>query len=68
MEDPIKPVEKKKVPCCCAVLLGVLVIVFAWWKVSWGGIALTILGVLMILREIAGQCCCADKTICPPKS
>jgi hypothetical protein len=59
--------EDKKIPCCCNVVLGVLVILFAWWKVVWGSIALTILGVVIILKELASQCCCKNKE-CKPKA
>ncbi len=58
MENTGKPEEEKQKPCCCAALLGALVIVFAWWKVSWGAIALTVLGVAMIVKELADYCCC----------
>jgi hypothetical protein len=62
MENTEKPVEEKKKPCCCCtVLLGALVIVFAWWKITWGAVALTVLGVAIILKELISQCCCADK-------
>ena len=57
--------ENKEKCCCCSATLGVLVIVFAWWKVSWAAIALTILGVLIIAKEIAKRCCCKDK-VCKP--
>lgn len=50
-----------KKPCCCSVVLGVLVIVFAWWKVSFAAIALTILGVAVIARELVSICCCKGK-------
>ena len=60
--------EDKKTPCCCcAVILGALVILFAWWKVTWGSIALTILGVAIILKEVIHQCCCQN-TECKPKT
>ncbi len=49
----------KYVPCICTTILGALVIVFAWWPVRWGAIILTIIGVLLILRGLANQCCCA---------
>ncbi|OGX10822.1 MAG: hypothetical protein A2351_00220 [Omnitrophica bacterium RIFOXYB12_FULL_50_7] len=58
--------ETKTKPCCCVALVGVLVIVFAWWPVSWGAIALTILGAIIILKELIGQCCCKSST-CKPK-
>ncbi|MFZ9011434.1 MAG: hypothetical protein ACO20W_06015 [Anaerohalosphaeraceae bacterium] len=49
-------------PCCCGILLAVLVIVFAWWDVSWANIALTVIGVLLLLKSLSGACCC--KTMC----
>jgi hypothetical protein len=49
-------------PCCCGILLGVLVIVFAWWDVSWANIALTVIGVLLVIKGLFGACCC--KTMC----
>ncbi len=44
--------------CCCGCLLGVLVIVFAWWQVSWGPIALTVLGAVIAVKGLSGFCCC----------
>jgi len=36
--------------CYCRAIMGVLVVFFAWWPVSWAAIALTVLGgVLLIL-------------------
>ena len=49
-------------PCCCGILLGVLVIVFAWWDVSWANIALTVIGILLVIKSVFGACCC--KTMC----
>ncbi len=57
--------ENKTKPCCCSAILGALVIVFAWWKVSWGAIALTILGAALILKEVIDRCCCKGK-VCKP--
>ncbi|MBI4711097.1 MAG: hypothetical protein HY767_01335 [Candidatus Omnitrophica bacterium] len=65
MENETKPEVKTK-PCCCSAFLGVLVIVFAWWQVSWGAIALTVLGVMIILKEVISRCCCSS--VCKPKS
>ena len=65
MEDTSKQETKTK-PCCCMALVGILVILFAWWKVSWGAIALTILGVVIILKEWIYRCCCS--TMCKPKA
>ncbi|MFA7001821.1 MAG: hypothetical protein WC352_06730 [Candidatus Omnitrophota bacterium] len=54
--------KSQKKPCCCGAVLGVLVIVFAWWKISWAAIALTVLGAAVIAKEIIGSCCCKDKS------
>jgi hypothetical protein len=48
--------------CWCRLVLAVLVIVFAWWDVSWANIALIILGVLLAISAVVGTCCC--KTMC----
>lgn len=64
MEENVKPETKTK-PCGCTALLGALVIVFAWWQVSWGAIALTVLGAVIMLKELAGKCCCHGST-CKP--
>jgi hypothetical protein len=58
MEEQKPPMKEEKKCCCCSALLGVLVIAFAWWKVSWGAIALTVLGVVIILKEVISKCCC----------
>lgn len=68
MENLTKPVENKRKPCCCTAFLGVLVIVFAWWKVAWGAMALTVLGILIIVKELVNSCCCSSSKACPPKS
>ncbi|MFZ9024017.1 MAG: hypothetical protein ACO3BO_04650 [Anaerohalosphaeraceae bacterium] len=52
-------------PCCCGILLAVLVIVFAWWDVSWARMALTVVGVLLVVKSLFGACCC--KTMCKKK-
>ena len=51
--------------CCCGFLLGVLVIVFAWWEVSWGAYILTVLGVVIAVKSLGGFCCC--EMICKDK-
>jgi hypothetical protein len=43
------------------LILALLVIVFAWWNVSWAAIALTIIGALLAILAITGTCCCALK-------
>ena len=45
--------------CCCRFVLAILVIVFAWWQVSWANIALTVLGALLAIMALTGGCCCA---------
>ncbi|EKD49985.1 MAG: hypothetical protein ACD_62C00691G0006 [uncultured bacterium] len=50
--------EKKFSPCFCTAILGLLVIVLAWWDFSWSGIALTIIGLLVIAKGLINQCCC----------
>ena len=52
--------ENKTMPCFCTALFGILIIVFAWWKVTWAPIALTVLGALVILKGLINKCCCAD--------
>lgn len=52
--------EKKWTPCICTIVIGILVVVFAWWNVSWGAIALTVLGALAVIHGLVGKCCCAD--------
>jgi hypothetical protein len=47
--------------CWCSALLGVAVIVFAWWHVSWAPYALTAAGAIIALKEITGLCCCKPK-------
>ena len=49
----------KWAPCWCCMLLGVLVIVFAWIDVSWGAIALTVLGAAVVVRGLINNCCCS---------
>ena len=49
--------------CYCGFGLAVLVIVFAWLPVSWDSIALTILGVLLAGKALAGTCCCTGKDV-----
>jgi len=65
MEDQPKQEMGKKPCCCCAILLGGLVILFAWWKVTWGAIALTVLGIVIILKELISRCVCSS--VCKPK-
>ena len=44
--------------CWCCALLGIFVIVLAWWHVSWAPYALTAAGAIIALKEITGFCCC----------
>jgi tetrahydromethanopterin S-methyltransferase subunit E len=53
--------ENKWRPCFCGMALGILVIVFAWWKVSFAPIALTVVGGLVILHGLINKCCCRSK-------
>ena len=46
--------------CWCGAVLAILVIVFAWVDASWASIVLTILGVLLLTKGLAGKCCCAE--------
>ena len=64
MENDVKMEAKKT--CCCTATIGLLVIVFAWWKVGWGSIALTILGAAIILKQLT-NCCCRG-SVCKPKA
>jgi len=47
--------------CWCRFVLAVLVIAFAWWRVSWASIALTVLGGLLAVLALVGTCCCTSK-------
>ena len=48
--------------CLCRFILAALVIVFAWWHVSWGNIALTIIGALLAIMALKSDfCCCTSK-------
>jgi len=49
---------KKWAPCYCTIILGIAVIVFTWWHLSWAPIALTVAGALIVLKGIVGKCCC----------
>lgn len=48
-------------PCWCKVILGLLVVVFAWLQVDWSAIALTVLGALIAILSLTGTCCCMGK-------
>lgn len=47
--------------CLCRFILAALVIVFAWWQVSWGNIALTIIGALLVILALKRDFCCMAK-------
>ena len=48
-------------PCWCGLVLGILVVVFAWWQVDWGYLALTIIGIIVAIKSCMGKCCCEAK-------
>jgi hypothetical protein len=64
MEETTKQGTEKS--CYCAAVIGAVVIVLAWWHVSWGPIVLTILGVMLIIKDVRGKCGCAS--FCKPKT
>ena len=64
MEDTTKQEAKKS--CYCTAVIGVAVIVLAWWQPSWGALALTVLGAILIIKDIKGKCGCA--MFCKPKT
>lgn len=43
--------------CFCRLILAILVIVFAWWTVSWAPVVLTIIGILLAILTLTGFCC-----------
>jgi len=48
--------------CFCRLILALLVIVFAWWNVSWAPIALTVIGAILALMALKyNTCCCKAK-------
>ena len=53
--------------CFCKIVLGALVIVFAWWTVSWANIALTVIGAIIVIMSFWGGCCCKGKCECEKK-
>ncbi len=49
--------------CYCRFILALLVILFAWWNVSWAAIALTVIGVILAIMALwCNKCYC-----CKPK-
>ena len=65
MEDTTKQETKKS--CYCTAVFGALVIALAWWQPSWEAIALTVLGVILILRDLKSSCPCTS-WFCKPKA
>ena len=53
--------EEKMAVCYCRFVFAVLVIVFAWWHVSWAPIALTVLGALLAILALKRDWCCRAK-------
>ena len=47
--------------CFCRLILALLVIVFAWWNVSWAAIALTVIGAILAIMALSGNKCCCQK-------
>ena len=44
----------------CTIIMGVLVIVLAWWKVGWAAIVLTVIGALLIIHGFMNKCRCGE--------
>ncbi len=38
--------------CYCRFILALLVIVFAWWNVTWAPIALTVIGAILAIMAL----------------
>jgi len=53
--------EEKMAACYCRFIFAILVIVFAWWHVSWAPIALTVLGVVLAILALKRDWCCRAK-------
>jgi len=48
--------------CYCRLILALLVIVFAWWNVSWAPITLTVIGAILAIMALKyDTCCCCKK-------
>jgi hypothetical protein len=47
--------------CFCRLILAALVILFAWVSASWSSIALTVVGVLLIILALKKDFCCTTK-------
>ncbi len=48
--------------CYCRLILALLVIVFAWWNVSWAPIALTVIGAILAIGALKHDTCCCCKS------
>jgi hypothetical protein len=48
--------------CYCRLILALLVIVFAWWNVSWAPIALTVIGTILAMMALKNNTCCCCKS------
>jgi hypothetical protein len=48
--------------CYCRLILALLVIVFAWWNVSWAPIALTVIGATLAMMALKNNTCCCCKS------
>lgn len=46
--------------CFCRLILALSVIVFAWWSISWAPIALTVIGVILVILSLNTNSCCCD--------
>ena len=44
----------------CTIIMGILVIILAWWKVGWGAIVLTVIGALLIIHGFMNRCRCGE--------
>jgi hypothetical protein len=53
--------------CWCKAIMSLLVIVFAWWSVSWSAWALTVLGAILFFMNVSGTCCCKKDECCQNK-
>lgn len=48
--------------CYCRLILALLVIVFAWWNVTWAPIALTVIGAILAIMALKYDTCCCRKS------
>jgi hypothetical protein len=47
--------------CYCRLILALLVVVFAWWNVSWAPIAITVIGAILAVMALKNNTCCCCK-------